>query len=175
MSLGANETCREASVARSLIRAHPSSRSTSGAAPCPDDHQELRVGLWRTPVRTSLKFRPPSGPANLIPRPRIDHLLDQAVTHPLTVMSAGAGSGKTSAAASWAQSRHTVRHVAWLGLDRTDDSPHAFWSGLLGALLAGGHVPTDSRLREFTPASVVGAHEVASLLARLADLPRPVV
>ena len=124
---------------------------------------------------TSLKLRPPSVPSNLLRRTRIDHLLDQAVIHPLTVVTAGAGFGKTSAAANWAHTRHTSRHVAWMGLDQTDNSPHPFWSGLLRALIADERLPANSRLRDFTPASVVGADEVATLLARLADLPRPVV
>jgi len=124
---------------------------------------------------SSLKLRPPSAPSNLIPRPRIDSLLDQAVSHPLTVVSAGAGSGKTSAAASWAHTQRIDRHVAWLGLDRRDNKAHAFWSGLSIALIAGDRVSTDSALRDFAPASVIGPGEVASLLARLIDLPRPVV
>ena len=69
-----------------------------------------------------------------------------------------------------------VEHpFAWLGLDQTDDSPHAFWSDVLAAIRDSGEVPAGSGLNDIIPASVFGSREVDNLLVGLADLRRPLV
>jgi LuxR family maltose regulon positive regulatory protein len=54
---------------------------------------------------------------------------------PVTLLSAPAGSGKTTLMSSWAKDR-TDRgaRVAWVSLDRTDNDPLVFWSGVLAAV-----------------------------------------
>jgi len=78
------------------------------------------------------KLRPAANPGYLVPRPRLHALLDQAVTAPLTLVVAPAGSGKTSLLRSWAADS-SLPH-AWLSLDETDRDPVQLWRGVLAAL-----------------------------------------
>lgn len=77
--------------------------------------------------------------------------------------------------AAWGQRQRADHVVAWLGLDQIDDTPHAFWSGVLAAIRAAGVMPEDSALADITPASVFGTREVDNLSAGLPDLRRRVV
>lgn len=108
-------------------------------------------------------------------RPRLDATLDRGIQHALTLVSAGPGFGKTVTVAAWGERQRVDHLVAWLGLDQTDDTPHAFWSGVLAAIRATGAMPEDSALADITPASVFGAREVDNLAAGLPDLRRRVV
>jgi LuxR family maltose regulon positive regulatory protein len=54
---------------------------------------------------------------------------------PVTLLSASAGTGKTTLMSSWANNRaRRGARVAWLSLDRTDNDPRLFWSGVLAAV-----------------------------------------
>ncbi|HEY5880153.1 MAG TPA: LuxR C-terminal-related transcriptional regulator, partial [Nakamurella sp.] len=77
--------------------------------------------------------------------------------------------------ASWLELRQIDHAFAWLGLDHTDDSPHAFWSNVLAAIRASGAVPEGSPLSEISPANVFGPREVDGLLSRFDELRRPLV
>ena len=74
-----------------------------------------------TLLRTKL-YVPPLRP-NLVPRPRLIKLLNQALQQgcKLTLVSAPAGFGKTTLVSAWVQ--QTVLHprVAWLSLDEGDN------------------------------------------------------
>jgi LuxR family maltose regulon positive regulatory protein len=78
----------------------------------------------------------------LLPRPvfrvlrrsRLAGLLDLTTQHRVTLVSAPAGSGKTTSCASWAQSRADTTRIAWLSLDSADNDPARFRSYLLAAL-----------------------------------------
>ncbi|HET9649172.1 MAG TPA: hypothetical protein VFP34_13230, partial [Microlunatus sp.] len=50
-----------------------------------------------------------------------------------------------------------------------------FWSDVLAAVRSSGAVPDDSSLNEIVPGSVFGDREVDAMLARFADLARPLV
>lgn len=95
---------------------------------------------------------PPTIPGGFLRRRRLEDRLDAGVSGPLTVLSAGAGSGKTLVAASWARRRrggddgHGPLPVAWLALERDDNEPSLFWSGVVAALRASGAVPDGSPL-----------------------------
>ena len=78
------------------------------------------------------KLRPAVNPAYLLPRPRLQALLDEAVAAPLTLVVAPAGSGKTSLLRSWVA--ETELPHAWLSLDEADRDPVQLWRGLLAAL-----------------------------------------
>ena len=70
----------------------------------------------------------------MLGRTRLSGLLELTTQHRITLVSAPAGSGKTTACASWAQGRlHTTR-IAWLSLDHADNDPVRFRSYLLAAL-----------------------------------------
>lgn len=79
-------------------------------------------------LRTS-KLRPPET-TGLVPRPRVTGAIAAALeTHPLVLVVAAAGSGKTTAVAQFAATRPAP--VAWLTLDEWDSHP-----GRLAAHLA---------------------------------------
>ena len=83
------------------------------------------------------KFFLPTAPGTLISRPRLHDLLDEALMHPFTLVSAPAGFGKTTLLSTWAQSRpvHNTE-ICWLSLDEEDNDPYLFWTYVLSALHA---------------------------------------
>src|SRR3954470_2348722 len=89
-------------------------------------NDEHRSSLLRT------RLRVPRGPAHFVRRQRLDDLLDDLVTAPLTLVVAPAGAGKTQLLAGWiAESR--ANH-AWLSLDEGDWDGVQLWSGIIAAL-----------------------------------------
>ncbi len=80
------------------------------------------------------KLYPPLPREDLIPREQLLHTLhDALLAHPLTLLSAPAGYGKTTLLAALP---HTFPHLnlAWLALDGEDNDPVRFLTGLLAAL-----------------------------------------
>jgi len=76
------------------------------------------------------KLRPPVLRVPIVPRARLTQsFIDR---RPLTVISAPAGSGKTTLTLDWLM--HTKSKVAWLSLDSDDNDPIRFMRGLLAAL-----------------------------------------
>ncbi len=67
-------------------------------------------------------------------RSRLAGLLDLTTQHRVTLVSAPAGSGKTTSCASWAHSRVDTTRIGWLSLDRGDNDPGRFRAYLLAAL-----------------------------------------
>jgi len=78
------------------------------------------------------KLHPPRAHRNLIPRSRLIERLDDGLKYPLTLISAPAGSGKTSALNAWIS--HRERCIAWLSLDEGDNDPTRFWTYVIAAL-----------------------------------------
>src|SRR2546422_831928 len=78
------------------------------------------------------RLAPPRLPAALVERESLLSALDEALSTPLTLLSAPAGFGKTTLLSAWA-SRHQAQ-VAWLSLDELDNSPTRFWVALIAAL-----------------------------------------
>jgi len=87
------------------------------------------------------KILPPGHIAGLIDRPRLVELVVQLETKQLAVVTAGAGFGKTSLAAAWAERlRRSGNSVAWLALDAEDDEPSRFLFYISHALHRAGDV-----------------------------------
>src|SRR5437660_10665130 len=81
------------------------------------------------------KFFVPSVSHAVIDRPRLSALLAQSLKHPLTIISAPAGFGKTTLLSTWIQSLSAGHPlVAWLSLDEEDNDPQLFWTYVLSAL-----------------------------------------
>jgi len=80
----------------------------------------------------STKLAPPPLPSWLVERERLQALLDEALSKPLTLLAASAGWGKTTLLATWAN-RHP-QQVAWLSLDKLDNDPFRFWAAVIAAL-----------------------------------------
>ena len=69
--------------------------------------------------------------SGLLHRPRIDKLLDIGLGHPIVVVVAGVGYGKTQAVASYATGLE--RRLVWLRLASLDCHVRRFWESLIGA------------------------------------------
>ncbi|HEX7735112.1 MAG TPA: hypothetical protein VF458_09615 [Ktedonobacteraceae bacterium] len=101
---------------------------------------EQRVGLL------SSRLAPPRLPSWLVERPRLQSLLEEVLTHPLTLVSASAGSGKTTLISAWAasfwqqtcQGKGAERVLSWLSLEELDNEPIRFWTSVIAALNAQG-------------------------------------
>lgn len=80
------------------------------------------------------KLRSPELRDGVFARPRLSQILDGAVQagEPLVLVSAPAGSGKSTAVAAWSSSRTDLSTV-WMQVDEADNDPVRFW----GALVAG--------------------------------------
>jgi LuxR family maltose regulon positive regulatory protein len=122
----------------------------------------------------ALRASPPAVPAGFVPRPRLTERLAAGTAHPVTLVSAGPGYGKTLTAASWARSGNASRTVVWLTADETDNDLRAFWADVLGAFAVSGAVPPGSPLSEVSPAAGFGARETRLIRTGLAGLTRGV-
>lgn len=70
--------------------------------------------------------------AACVPRPRLQALLDQGARGPLTLLSAPAGSGKTTLVANWL--RGADRSAAWFSLDERDNDLARFLRYFVAAI-----------------------------------------
>lgn len=121
------------------------------------------------------KLARPQVPSTYVGRPRIAGLLDEGTQRALTVVSAGAGWGKTLATASWAATPPVLGPVAWLSLDESDNRPRSFWTYFVAAIRSATEIPRGNPLAGLAPG--LGVRDVSHrrLVAGLAALPDPVV
>jgi LuxR family maltose regulon positive regulatory protein len=70
----------------------------------------------------------------LVARPRLSARLSRGAEAKLTLISAPAGFGKTTALAAWLAHPAENRSVAWLSLEESDRQPASFWTYLVTAL-----------------------------------------
>jgi LuxR family maltose regulon positive regulatory protein len=75
-------------------------------------------------LTTKLHF--PQVRSDLVPRPRLVAVLEKGLQGPLTLISAPAGSGKTTLMGEWRETAKNQIPVAWLSLDSTDNAPLRF-------------------------------------------------
>jgi LuxR family maltose regulon positive regulatory protein len=96
--------------------------------------------LIHSALRT-VKVTPPELPLRVVTRPRLLAMLDRATERPVTLISAGPGSGKTVLVNDWVRAR--PHRVVWVSLDPEDDREERFWTlvqyalqhhGLLGSV-----------------------------------------
>ena len=74
----------------------------------------------------AVKVAPPQLPLKVVTRPRLLAMLDRAIDRPVTLISAGPGSGKTVLVNQWARAR--THQVVWVSLDPEDDREERFWA-----------------------------------------------
>ncbi len=105
------------------------------------------------------KLRAPVSPARLVDRARLGAVLDEAdaAEVPLVLVSAPAGSGKSTLVAGWAAAHRPP--VAWLQLDESDADPARFWVSVIAAI---GRVDAGmaARLRPIVAGSLGAGHVV---------------
>ncbi len=78
------------------------------------------------------KFHMPRLRAPLVHRPHLVERLQQATEHPLTLIAAPAGFGKTTLLSTWLERAPLT--AAWVSLDRADNDLTRFWFYTLTAL-----------------------------------------
>src|ERR1700710_2160000 len=76
----------------------------------------------------------PSVARGLLDREDLLRLLDRAVTKRVTVISAPPGSGKTSLLRAWADRSANPPRVAFVSVDRDQQSARRFWPAVLAAI-----------------------------------------
>lgn len=94
------------------------------------------------------KFFCPATPQDFIVRPRLNRLLAQGVSHPLTLISAPAGFGKTMLVSSFLQ--NCGLPWVWLSLDDYDNDLHVFLDYFVAALA------------ELSPGALLGTQSLLS-------------
>ncbi len=72
----------------------------------------------------------------VVTRSRLNERLDRGAEAKLTVVSAPAGFGKTTAVVAWLDHAPENRSVAWLSLEDADKEPVSFWTYVVTALHA---------------------------------------
>jgi LuxR family maltose regulon positive regulatory protein len=106
-----------------------------------------------------------------VDRPRLFGLLDGAMSTPITLVSAGAGWGKTMLVSAWARSADFP--VAWLNLDRHDNDPQLFWAYVVAALRSAGLIAEDNPLAGLAGVPACDRERIRILVAGLGMLPDP--
>jgi LuxR family transcriptional regulator, maltose regulon positive regulatory protein len=86
------------------------------------------------------RFEIPAQPEGLIRRPRLLKDLELGVAGPLTLVSAPAGTGKTSLVSTWANQGQAQGTIVWLTLEAGEESRTTFWTAFTQALARRGVV-----------------------------------
>jgi ATP/maltotriose-dependent transcriptional regulator MalT len=91
------------------------------------------------------KFASPSVSTDLVSRPRLVNQLSLGIQHPLTLIAAPAGFGKTTLLSTWLE--QAPLRSAWVSLEQDDDDLTRFWSYVFTAL---SHVQPGSETSALT-------------------------
>jgi LuxR family maltose regulon positive regulatory protein len=110
---------------------------------------------------------------NLLDRRDLLQMLDRAVAKRVTVVSAPAGSGKTSLLRAWADRAAGSRRVPFVTVERDQQDAQQFWRGVLQAIRRSGS--STDRQTEAATAALDSEELVAAVLAELAEPVEPVV
>jgi len=121
------------------------------------------------------KFNIPSQRSDLVLRARLREMLEQGARHPLTLISAPPGFGKTMLAAQWARSQAEYL-VGWFSLDEADSQPTAFWRYVIGALQHCHHsLAETAQIMLTVPAPPPIETILATLINEIASFDRPLL
>ncbi len=85
------------------------------------------------PFLSTKLFIPPARPG-LVARPRLMERLSEALIGSLVILSAPAGSGKTTVVVQWISLKQPPGGVAWVSLDQGDNDPVRFWEYFIAAV-----------------------------------------
>ena len=134
----------------------PAPRRPSAAEEDPAQEQTSSPGWYGVPSLTG----------QYASRPRLTSMLDEAESVPLVLLSAPAGTGKTSLVADWVRRSGDLDRTAWVTFE-TPDEP--FWPAVVGGLerLAVSALPVPSQ-------APVDRQVMLALATALAQLPERV-
>jgi LuxR family transcriptional regulator, maltose regulon positive regulatory protein len=103
-------------------------------------HPSTRM-LDQNPILLHTKLHRPRLPHDLVMRPRLVEWLDNGLDHPLTLVCASAGFGKTTLVCSWLEQMDASKGeksrpmpAAWLSLDENDSDLNLFLRYFISAL-----------------------------------------
>ena len=85
-------------------------------------------------VIAATKLHIPTARKGTVPRRDLVEALVAGSDRKLALLAAPPGAGKTTLLSEWHSSRDEDRPFAWLSLDRADNDPVRFWSGVVEAL-----------------------------------------
>jgi LuxR family maltose regulon positive regulatory protein len=111
---------------------------------------------------------------SLLDRRDLLQLLDRAVGKRVTVISAPAGSGKTSLLRAWAGRSSNRRRVAFVAVGRDEQHAERFWSAVLDAVRSPVH-PIEPEPQAVATAAVDGDQLVERVVSEIAEHVAPVV
>jgi LuxR family maltose regulon positive regulatory protein len=137
-----------------------------------------RAAVGRTPasaltLHKAAHLARPRLSHNVIDRRRLSDLVEAGARRGVTVVSGGAGWGKTVLVAAWAEA--STARVAWLTLDAEDNDPGAFWAHVVAALKAAGAVRAGDTLAELARPPRMNSDYLLRLVEGLRRLSGPVV
>jgi LuxR family maltose regulon positive regulatory protein len=145
-----------------------------GASPDGLKREDVTSVAYIPLIRTKIAI-PPVRPHTVV-RQRLLELLEEAITRPLTLISAPAGFGKTTLLTSWLHETGREPRTAWLSLDADDSDPVHFIYYLTAALQ--GVEPGAGR----APISLLGSLKMPGpddlinlLMHEIAEAPEPIV
>ena len=131
-------------------------------------NQARRVELIRT------KLYIPQPQANLVGRPRLIGRLNEGINHPLLLISAAAGFGKTTLLSAWLSELNIP--AAWISLDERDNDETRFiryFIEALGTLEIGIGIDWGSVISETDPTQL--EHLLIRLINQIAEIPEDFV
>jgi LuxR family transcriptional regulator, maltose regulon positive regulatory protein len=126
------------------------------------------------PAVARIRTAVPQLSAQYLPRPRLSSFLDGAADGDVALVSAPAGYGKTLLLADWVTRQD---RVAWLTLDRDDNTDRRFWAGVLAALATVADLPASNLVHTLELPEVPSRNPafLAALVDGLAAAPSPLL
>lgn len=98
---------------------------------------------------------------NVVSRPRVLRILDQAARSPVVLVCGPAGSGKSLLVSSWVRDR-APEHSVWVSVDPVEHRPQQIWSAIVRAVAAAA--APDAELESLSEVAVRTPSEVPSRL-----------
>jgi LuxR family maltose regulon positive regulatory protein len=124
-----------------------------------------------SPSLLATKTFAPLVPEYQVPRPRLEQRLDAALRnhHRLILVSAPAGSGKSSLLAAWATHRDVP--LDWVSLEADDNDPARFWSYFLASIQTRFPVAVQAMLVDLNTAPAIAPTFLPELVNLLSSRP----
>ena len=136
-----------------------------------------RAAVGRTPasaltLHKAAHLARPRLSRTVVRRRRLSDLVESGARRAVTVVSGGAGWGKTVLVAAWAEA--SAARVAWLTLDAEDNDPGAFWAHVVAALKSAGVVRAGDMLADLARPPRMSSEYLLRLVDGLRRLSGPV-